>query len=212
MKWTGKSKSRTRCDILDDEDDPQPAYQIITTSGSSAIRVVENKIFFYDDVTNESILELNKVLIEMDIKLQNTRNILGECFDPTIHLRVKTDGGDLHAVLSTVDIINNLKSKVHTYIDGSVASAGSMITLAGDRRYMGKHAIFLIHQLSSGMYGKYTELEDSMENCANMMKFLKAFYKENTKIPMKKLDELLKRDLYLSVEECLLYGIIDEVF
>ena len=209
MKWTGKNKMRS--DILDDEEEPQPSYQIIG-AGSTAMRVVENKIFFYDDVTNESILELNKVLIEMDIKLQNTRNILGDCFDPTIHLRVKTDGGDLHAVLSTVDIMNNLKSKVFTYIDGSVASAGSMITLTGDRRYMGKHAIFLIHQLSSGMYGKYTELEDSMENCANMMKFLKAFYKENTKIPMKKLDELLKRDLYLSTDECLLYGIIDEVF
>jgi hypothetical protein len=197
MKWTGKNKMRS--DILDDEEEPQPSYQIIG-AGSTAMRVVENKIFFYDDVTNESILELNKVLIEMDIKLQNTRNILGDCFDPTIHLRVKTD------------IMNNLKSKVFTYIDGSVASAGSMITLTGDRRFMGKHAIFLIHQLSSGMYGKYTELEDSMENCANMMKFLKAFYKENTKIPMKKLDELLKRDLYLSTDECLLYGIIDEVF
>jgi ATP-dependent Clp protease protease subunit len=210
MNWTGKSKHRMHAD---DEDEPsfQPMYQIMG-NGSTAMRVVENTIFFYDDVTNESILDLNRVLTEVDVKLQNTRNILGDSFDPTIRLRVKTDGGDLHSVLSTVDIIHNLKSKVYTYIDGSVASAGSMITLSGDRRFMGKHAIFLIHQLSSGMYGKYTELEDSMENCANMMKFLKAYYKENTKIPMKKLDELLKRDLYLSVDECLLYGIVDEVF
>ncbi len=198
---------------MGDEEEPmqQPTYQILG-GGSTALRIVENKIFFYDDVTNESILELNRVLMEVDIKLQNTRNILGDSFDPTIHLRVKTDGGDLHAVLATVDIMNNLKSKIFTYIDGSVASAGSMITLAGDKRFMGKHAIFLIHQLSSGIYGKYSELEDNMENCANMMKFLKAYYKDTTKIPMKKLDELLKRDLYLSAPECVQYGIVDELF
>ncbi len=169
MNWTGKSKYRMNADL---EEEPQaPVYQVYNTGGS-AIRVVDNKIFFYDDVTNESILDLNRILMEVDIKLQNTKNMLGDSFDPTIQLRVKTDGGDLHAVLSTVDIINNLKSKVFTYIDGSVASAGSMITLAGDRRFMGKHANFLIHQLSSGLYGKYSEMEDNMENCANMMKFL----------------------------------------
>jgi ATP-dependent Clp protease protease subunit len=209
MNWTGKSKYRMNADL---EEEPQaPVYQVYNTGGS-AIRVVDNKIFFYDDVTNESILDLNRILMEVDIKLQNTKNMLGDSFDPTIQLRVKTDGGDLHAVLSTVDIINNLKSKVFTYIDGSVASAGSMITLAGDRRFMGKHAIFLIHQLSSGIYGKYSELEDNMENCSNMMKFLKAYYKETTKIPMKTLDSLLKRDLYLSAAECVQYGIVDELF
>lgn len=195
-----------------DEPSYPPLYEMVTNSGGSSIRVVENKIFFYDDVTNDSILELNRLLMEVDVKLQNTKNILGDSFDPVIHLRVKTDGGDLHAVLSTVDIINNLKSKVYTYIDGSVASAGTMITLAGDRRFMGKHAIFLIHQLSAGAYGKYSELEDNMENCSNMMKFLKAYYKETTKIPMKTLDSLLKRDLYLSADECIQYGMVDEVF
>ena len=54
-------------------------------------------------------------------------------------------------------------------------------------------------------------MEDDFYNSKNLMKVLKDFYKKNTKIPMKKLDELLKRDIWLTAKECLQYGIIDEI-
>jgi hypothetical protein len=41
-------------------------------------------------------------------------------------------------------------------------------------------------------YGKYTELEDDMENNKHLMDTIKAVYKEYTKVPMKKLNEILK--------------------
>jgi ATP-dependent protease ClpP protease subunit len=69
----------------------------------------------------------------------------------------------------------------------------------------------LIHQLSSGVYGKFSEMEDEIYNCTNLMKLLKDFYKKNTKMPMKKLDELLKKDIWLNAEECVLYGLVDEI-
>jgi len=209
MNWNKLNKNKYTMN-LEEEDEPMPPIQFVG-GGSVSMRILENTIFFYDDITNESILELNKVLMELDTKLQNAKNVLGESFDPTINLRVKSNGGDLHAVLSTVDIIPTLRSKVHTYVDGCVASAGTMITVVGNKRYMGKHAVLLIHQLSGGMVGKYSEMEDSMENATNMMKFIKTFYKEYTKIPMKRLDELLKKDLFLNAEECLQYGFIDQI-
>ena len=43
------------------------------------------------------------------------------------------------------------------------------------------------------------------------MKLLKQYYKEYTKIPMKKIDEILKHDLSMSAEECLGYGLVDEI-
>ena len=198
------------------EDEVQPTLGpfIINTEQSqvnASMRVVENTIFFYDDINNEAILDLNRILREVDIKLQNTKNVLGDCFTPIIHLRIKTDGGDIYSALSTLDILPTLKSKVYTYVDGCVASAGTLISVAGERRFMGKHANLLIHQLSGDMYGKYSEMKDTMEGCTNLMKCIKGIYKEHTKIPMKKLDELLNRDLWLSAQECLEYGIIDEI-
>lgn len=176
------------------------------------IRTVENKIFYYGDIDEASVLDLNKTLVEMDLKLQNTVNALGvEDMKPVCHFHLSTLGGEVLPSLAVVDTIRNMTSKVYTYVDGQVASAGTLISTCGDKRYMGKHAHFLIHQLSGGMYGKFSEMQDEIYNTTNLMKMLKSFYKEHSKIPMKKLDELLKRDIWLSPEECLEYGLIDEI-
>ncbi len=179
-------------------------------SGGS-IRVVENHIYFYGDIDEDNALELNRTLHEVDIKLQNTKNVLGDEYTPIVHLHINTYGGGIFAAFSTVDVIRNLRSKVYTYIEGSVASAGTLICAVGAKRFVGAHAHLLIHQLSGGMYGKYAELQDEMENCNKLMKLLKEFYKKHTKLPMKKLDEILAKDLWLNPEEVIQYGIADVI-
>lgn len=179
--------------------------------GFANIRVVENKIFFYGDIDEQSVLDLNRILVEVDLKLQNTKNVIGEGYDPIIHLHVNTYGGSIFAAFSTVDTIRTLRSKVYTYVDGSVASAGTLITAVGAKRFVGQHGHLLIHQLSSGVYGKFSEMEDELFNCTKLMKLLKEFYKKNTKLPMKKLDELLQRDIWLEAKECVQFGIADEI-
>lgn len=189
---------------------------IINSSGNEesqtpqGIRVLNNKILFYADIDEGNVLELNRVLLETDIKLQSVGLAFDGTYEPVIHLHINTYGGSIFAAFSTVDTIRRLKSKVYTHIDGSVASAGTLVSAIGHKRYMGQHAHLLIHQLSSGVYGKFSEMEDEIFNCTNLMKLLKDFYKKNTKLPMKKLDELLKRDIWLNAEECLQYGIVDE--
>lgn len=175
------------------------------------IRVVENHIYFYGDIHEDNALELNRILHEVDIKLQNTKNVLGDEYTPIIHLHINTYGGGIFAAFSTVDVIRNLKSKVYTYAEGSVASAGTLLTSVGAKRYIGAHAHLLIHQLSGGMYGKYAELQDEMQNCDKLMKLLKEFYKKHTKMPMKKLEEILSKDIWLSPEDVVAYGIADEI-
>ena len=69
----------------------------------------------------------------------------------------------------------------------------------------------LIHQLSSGLYGKYNELEDDMENNKHLMSTIKDIYKQHTTIPMKKLDEILQHDLWFDSKTCLDYGLVDEI-
>ncbi len=179
--------------------------------GGGPIRVVENHVYFYGDIDENSALDLNRVLHEVDIKLQNTKNVLGDEYTPIVHLHVNTFGGSIFAAFSTVDVIRNLKSKVYTYVEGSVASAGTLIIGVGAKRFVGSYAHILIHQLSGGMYGKYAELQDEMENCNKLMRLLKDFYKKHTKMPMKKLDELLSKDIWLSPQEAIDYGLVDEI-
>lgn len=180
-------------------------------TAGSGIRVVENTIFFYTDVTEQTALDLNSALYELDAKLKNTFNFLGPDFVPHIKLRINSYGGSVFAGLAIIDTIRNLKSEVHTYIDGAAASAATLISVSGKKRYVGKNSMMLIHQLSTGTYGKFSELEDDMENNRRIMKMIKDIYKQYTKVPMKQIDEILKHDLWFESAKCLELGLVDGI-
>ena len=113
--------------------------------------------------------------------------------------------------MATVDVIRNLNSEVHSYIEGAAASAATIISVSCDKRYIGKYSKMLIHQLSSGSYGKYNELEDDMVNNKHLMSTIKEIYKEYTRVPMKKLDEILKHDLWFDSQTSLKLGLVDDI-
>ena len=153
MKWKTQKSYR----MNSEEGQMMTSPIIINTeqiqAAGASMRVMENTIFFYDEITNESMLDLNRILREVDIKLQNTRNILGDEYTPIIHLHLSTPGGSIYAAFACVDTMRLLKSKIYTYVDGVCASAGTLISTIGHKRFMGEHAHLLIHQLSSETYG-----------------------------------------------------------
>ena len=85
------------------------------------------------------------------------------------------------------------------------------MSVTAKHRQINKHAYMLIHQLSSGMWGKYQEQKDTMENNDRLMKMIIEIYEEHTKIPKKELNKLLKHDLWWDAETCLKYGLVDEI-
>jgi ATP-dependent Clp protease protease subunit len=156
--------------------------------------------------------DLNRLLREIDTKLHLAKEVMrAEGFVPTIHLRVNSYGGDMFAGLSTVDTIRSLKSKVYTYVEGAAASAATLITACGHKRFIGKNSFMLIHQLSSISAGTFEQLEDCQENNKRLMSLIKTIYKQYTKIPMKELDNILKHDLWIDSSTCLQHGLVDEV-
>jgi ATP-dependent Clp endopeptidase proteolytic subunit ClpP len=186
-----------------------PAPQMSYGGGGNTIRVVENTVYFYGDVTESNALDLNSTLHAVDKKLA----VSGQFLDvkPVIKLHINSYGGSLFAGLATVDTIRGLNAEVHSIIDGAAASAATIISCSCSKRSIGKYSKMLIHQLSSGMYGKYNELEDDMENNKHLMETIKAIYKEHTKVPMKKLSEILKHDLWFDSKTCKDLGLVDEI-
>ena len=55
------------------------------------------------------------------------------------------------------------------------------------------------------------EFDDEMRNLENLMKLIKNIYKKHTKVPPKKLDEILKHDLWWDAETCLKFDLVDEI-
>ena len=174
------------------------------------LEVTNNRIYFYSGVETKNVLGLNKALRELGAEIQHSSAIL-ECEPAGIFLHINSHGGDLFAGLAAMDEIRKSKVHITSIIDGCAASAATLMSIAADKRLMNKHAYMLIHQLSSGMWGKYREMKDEIQNVDNMMKTIRDVYLEYTKIPKKKLNEILDHDLWLDAETCLKYGLVDEI-
>jgi len=174
------------------------------------ISVQDNKIYFYSGVNRNSCVELNKKIGEMESKSLTLSKTLG-ILPPSIKLFINSGGGSIVSGIASMDTILRTQVPVHTYVDGFSASAATFLTVVGEKRFMSRNSYMMIHQLSSNFWGTYSNFEDEKENLDLMMKTIKDIYKKYTKLPMKKLDEILKHDLMWDAQTCLNYGIVDEV-
>ena len=175
------------------------------------VRVVGNRIYYNGDITRDNILTLNEELDKLSVKLLKL-NAEYPDFEPVIKLYITSDGGDLYAGFSAMDMIRNNRVKVITIADGCCASAATFMLLGGHERHAHKHAQSLIHQISSGSFwGKFEELKDEIQTCKKLMKTLKKIYTSNTNIPEDVYNNIMKRDVYLSADKCLEYDIITKL-
>ena len=177
---------------------------------NNIVSVQDNKIYFYSEVSRPKILALNKSIVRVGNSIKNRSQVLGAS-DVPIELHICSYGGSVFSGFAAVDYILNSQAPVHSYIDGCAASAATIMSVVADERYMHRHSFMLIHQLSSGMWGNYEALRDSMENCDTLMETIRAIYEKHANIPKKELNDILKRDLWFDAEKCLKYGLVDHI-
>ena len=104
-----------------------------------------------------------------------------------------------------------METPVYTYVDGFAASAASLMSVVGAKRYMTENSLILIHQLSGSESGKYNEMQDQMTNMRILMSIIRKIYLEYTKLDENTLNALLQKDLWLESKTCLAYGLVDEI-
>ena len=179
-------------------------------SDIAIIQDVNNKIYFYGPVTQHSSYELKKKIEAVDTQSQ----LISQQYDidpPPIHLHIQSEGGSLFHTFYIIDLIKTIKTPVYTYIDGFAASAATLISVAGNKRFITHNSLMLIHQLSASESGKFEELKDQYNNLKGLMDIIKKIYLENTKIPIHQLELLLKQDIWLDSVKCLNYGLVDKI-
>jgi ATP-dependent protease ClpP protease subunit len=126
-------------------------------------------------------------------------------------LHINSYGGYIFHGLSAMDNMLLCKSAIITVVDGICASAATFLSLVGKHRQMTKNSFMLIHQLSSCAWGTYSNIIDAKENLDLLMKTINNIYEKYTNIPSKKLNEILKHDLYFDAKKCLAYKMVDEI-
>ena len=178
---------------------------------NSEVYCDNNHIYFYSDVTIRSCFILNIKINELIKKLKKI-SIDYDHTSPNIYLHINSYGGDLFASFSVIDTIINSDIPIVSIIEGTAASAATLISIVCQKRLMTSNSFMLIHQLSSGSCGKYEELKDEYINDTKLMNLLYKLYLKYTKMNLKKIKKILKRDIWLNYEESLKYGLIDEIY
>lgn len=194
-------------DVTDENDD---ADEDDDTSGKN-IKRKNNHIYFYSEVTRETIFEL--IMYIKEAEEENLITALKLHLDTIpIFLHINSKGGSVFDAFNAIDVIQSCRMPIHTIVEGATASAGTLMSVVGEKRYMTKNAFMLIHQLSSVCWGKMSEIEDEFENLQELTEKIKEIYSENTKIPKKELSKLLQHDLWLNSSKSLKYGLVDELW
>jgi len=174
------------------------------------IKVVDNNIYFYCGVSTKSILDLTLKLRELGHKLLK-QAVDSSTKPPDIYLHINSPGGSLIAAKAAIDAIIESPVPVVTIVEGWAASAGTLMSVTGSKRYIKKNAVMLIHQLSAGFWGKMEEIKDEFKNLEQFMEWIKEIYGKHANIPKAQLRNLLKHDLILDANKCLEYGLVDEI-
>jgi ATP-dependent protease ClpP protease subunit len=184
------------------------------TEEDSFVKVQGSDIYFHCEVCEESVLELSLKLKKLELELLHKYLDLGIRAKPEIRIWIRSDGGDMHSGLSAMDALARITTcKVRTIADGVCASAATFLLLGGRTRHMTENSYILIHQLNmDGTWGKFEDFKDQMHNLEKFMDRFRDIYTRETKIPEKRLNKILKRDLYMDAKRCLKWEIVDSVW
>lgn len=168
------------------------------------------------DKINE-IKSADKEIDEINIGTLSLFGIDCQAIHPSINIYINTYGGYIHDMLAIYDEIKALTNEyiVNIYCVGKIMSAGTIIMLAVplEHRFSYTNTTFMYHSLSSCSYGKMKDLEECTEENKRLHKLMWTIYKENTKIPEDKLNDIYncKKDWYITAEQAKKYKIISKI-
>ncbi len=167
----------------------------------------------------KSLMKSRQVLICEAIDQKMAKGVVAQLLalaaenDDDITLFLNSQGGHVEAGDSIHDVIKFIKPRVKIVGTGWVASAGTHIFLAADKkdRVCLPNTRFLIHQPSGGVGGTVTDISIQAEQIEKMKARLGRIIAEATGTDLKKVMEDIERDHWMDTDEAIAYGILDRV-
>ena len=130
-----------------------------------------------------------------------------------ISMYINSPGGVVSSGLSIYDTMQYVRPKVSTLIVGQAASMGSLLAIGGEtgRRYALPNARIMVHQPSGGYQGQATDILIHAEETQKLKSRLNEIYSKHSGQSVKNVEKALERDKFMSPEEALKWGHIDEI-
>lgn len=176
------------------------------------IEVNNNNIYFNNDITSDSVAELCDHLRAMDEKLIAIKANYRIEDEIPIYLHLSSYGGSIYAALAAFDAISSIKTPVYTVIDGYVSSSGTVLSLAGEKRFIKPNAFVYLHELTTIIWGRMTHINVDLHNTEKVMERVIKIYVQKTKFSEEKLRQILKKDSTYNAKSVIEYGIAHEIY
>lgn len=169
----------------------------------------------YSRLLNERIVFLGDQVNDQTANLVVAQLLYLAYADPKadISLYINSPGGSVYDGLAIYDTMNLIKPDVATYGIGLQASMGAFLLSSGakGKRFTLPHAKVMIHQPSSGTRGKVTDMEIDLKESLEVKEMLAKILAKNTGQKLAKVKADMERDYWMSPDEALKYGLIDQV-
>jgi ATP-dependent Clp protease, protease subunit len=130
-----------------------------------------------------------------------------------ISMYINSPGGVVTSGLAIYDTMQFVRPAVSTLCVGQAASMGSLLLTAGhkDMRFALPNARIMLHQPSGGFQGQATDIMLHAQEILNLKKRLNEIYVRHTGQPLKRIEDALERDMFLTSEGAREFGIVDKV-
>ena len=175
----------------------------------------ERNYDIYSRLLKDRIIFLGEEVNETTASLVVAQLLFLESEDPgkDIHLYINSPGGMVTAGLAIYDTMQYIKCDVSTICIGMAASMGAFLLAGGakGKRLALPNAEIMIHQTSGGAKGQATEIQIAAENILKTKKKLNEILAANTGKPYDVIAADTERDHYMSAQEAMEYGLIDNV-
>lgn len=130
-----------------------------------------------------------------------------------ISMYINSPGGVVTSGLAVYDTMQFIRPAVSTLCTGQAASMGSLLLAAGakDLRFALPNARIMVHQPSGGFQGQATDIMLHAQEILNLKRRLNEIYVKHTGQPLKKIEDALERDMFLTADMAKEFGLIDKV-
>ena len=175
----------------------------------------ERSYDIYSRLLKERIIFLSDEVNDQTASLVVAQLLFLESEDPNkdIQLYINSPGGSVTAGMAIYDTMNYVKCDVSTICIGLAASMGAFLLSSGakGKRYALPNAEVMIHQPSGGAKGQATEIQIVAENILKTKKKLNEILAANTGQSVETIAEDTERDNFMSAQEALEYGLVDQI-
>ncbi|WP_163580754.1 ATP-dependent Clp endopeptidase proteolytic subunit ClpP [Gracilibacillus saliphilus] len=167
-------------------------------------RLLKDRIIIIGDEINDQVANIVTAQL-LFLEADNS--------EKDISIYINSPGGSTSAGFSIFDTMELIKPDVRTICTGMAASFGALLLLAGTKgkRYALPNSEIMLHQPIGGTKGQATEIEITARRILKLKSHINEIISERTGQSVEKVAKDTERDYFLSAQEAMEYGIIDQI-